>query len=344
VLFDRKLMALSRPQILLLRALGLGDFLTAVPAYRALRRAHPAATITLAAPAVLQPLVDLDGGIDRLLPVPGLGQLSWPDSPPTLAVNLHGRGPQSIEDLISTAASKLLTYRHPGFPGIPAPDWSAEEHEVDRWCRLLAWAGIAADPSDLLLRAPSRPSPARGAVVIHPGAAAPSRRWPAPRFADVARALAEQGEQVVVTGNEAERPLAAAVAEEAGLPPNHLLAGTLGLGDLAALVAGARLLVCGDTGVAHLGSAFATPSVLLFGPTPPDRWGPPAAGPHAVLWSGTTGDPHAAEPDPGLLRLTVDEVVDACRGQLAPAAEPALRIHPKARTGTTPMMSAGQRT
>ena len=91
---------------------------------------------------------------------------------------------------------------------------------------------------------------------------------------------------MVVTGTTAERPLAAACGRAAGLPPSRLLAGTLDLSGLAALVAGARLVICGDTGVAHLASAYATPSVLLFGPTLAGRWGPPAEGPHRVLWSG----------------------------------------------------------
>ena len=136
------------------------------------------------------------------------------------------------------------------------------------------------------------------------------------RFAAVARALAADGAYVVVTGNDAERGLAAAVVEAAGLPPSRLLAGTLDLTGLAALVAGARLLICGDTGLAHLGSAFATRSVLVFGPTPPDHWGPPASGPHRVLWSGTTGDPHARTPDRGLLQINVEQVVRAARSEL----------------------------
>jgi ADP-heptose:LPS heptosyltransferase len=72
-----------------------------------------------------------------------------------------------------------------------------------------------------------------------------------------------------------------------------------------------RLLICGDTGVAHIATATGTPSVLLFGPTPPGFWGPRTAGPHVVLWAGQTGDPHADRPHDGLLRITHDEVLDA---------------------------------
>jgi ADP-heptose:LPS heptosyltransferase len=87
------------------------------------------------------------------------------------------------------------------------------------------------------------------------------------------------------------------------------------------LVATARLVICGDTGVAHVATAYGTPSVLLFGPVPPRLWGP-LRGPHRVLWHGGTGDTFADEPDPGLLRITVEEVLDAVGGVLRGSAEP----------------------
>jgi len=70
--------------------------------------------------------------------------------------------------------------------------------------------------------------------------------------------------------------------------------------------------VCGDTGVAHLATALGTPSVVLFGPTSPARWGPPPdRAIHQVLWAGRTGDPHASRPDPGLLAIGENEVLQA---------------------------------
>jgi len=127
---------------------------------------------------------------------------------------------------------------------------------------------------------------------------------------------------VVLTGTSSERPLADEVARLAGLGADAVLAGQTDLARLAALVAGARLVVCGDTGTAHLASAYAVPSVVLFGPVPPAEWGPPASGPHTVLWKGSGhGDPHGTRPDPALLAITVDEVLAAARRTArAPAA------------------------
>ncbi|HEV2927212.1 MAG TPA: glycosyltransferase family 9 protein [Propionibacteriaceae bacterium] len=302
-------------EVLVLRALGLGDFLTGVPAYRALRRAFPDAHLTLASPSAFAPLVRLVGGIDRLLPTEGLGRLAY-EGRPDLAVNLHGAGPESIDDLQSTRPRRLLTHAHPQRVAVQGPEWLEDQHEVVRWCRLLATAGIVATPTDLRLAEPrERTVPIPDAVVIHPGAAAPARRWPSGRYAVVARWLSAKGHRVVITGGRSESGLAAQVLHAAGLPRNRLLV-DLDLADLAALVAGARLVICGDTGVAHLATAYGTRSVILFGPTSPAHWGPPRSGAHTVLWSGHVGNPHGRRPDPGLLEIGVDAVLEAATGRL----------------------------
>lgn len=313
-------MALSG-SVLVLRALGLGDLLTAVPALRGLRAAHPDDRLILAAPEPLRGLVDSIDAVDELLPTSGLGALRWPGAAPRLAVNLHGKGPESIRELLATCPDSLLSHRHPDFPDLPGPDWRADLHEVDRWCRLLEYRGMATDRDALRLPPPPVPAPVPRAVVIHPGAAAPARRWPAERFARVARELSADGRPVVVTGSRAETTLANSVAAQAGLPPSAVYAGRTDLLELAALVAEADLVICGDTGVGHLATAFGTPSVLLFGPTPPHLWGPPAGTRHHIaLWAGRIGDPHADRPDSGLLTMRPERVLTAAAEVLAEGA------------------------
>jgi ADP-heptose:LPS heptosyltransferase len=303
--------------VLVLRALGIGDLLTAVPALRALRAAHPDDRLVLAAPNGLRDLVELIDAVDELLPTAGLGELDWPGPPPKLAVNLHGSGPESLHDLLATDPAELLTHHHPDFPDVPGLTWRDDLHEVDRWCRLPEYAHVDADRTALRLPAPAGPSPAPGAVVVHAGAAFPARRWPAERFARVVLGLAAAGHRVVLTGSAGEHDLAQGIAQRAGLAEDAVLAGRTGLAELAALVAGASLVVCGDTGVGHLATAFGTPSVLLFGPTPPRLWGPPAsAKQHVVLWAGNVGDPHGDHADDGLLLLGVERVLAATRSAL----------------------------
>ena len=308
------------PVVLALRALGLGDFLTGVPAYRALRRAYPGHEVVLAAPGGLAPLAPLTAAVDRVHATADLSSFEWPDPGPDVAVNLHGRGPQSHRALTGARPGRLVAFGRAGAEPVPGPEWRADEHEVHRWCRLLVESGIAADPGDLRLARPDIPSPVAGAVVVHPGAAYGSRRWPVPRYAAVARALAAEGHRVVVTGSAQERGTAEEVGSAAGLPADGVLAGRTGLLDLSALVADADLVICGDTGLAHLATAYGTASVVLFGPVSPGHWGPPALPRHTVLWHGRgDGDPWGAEADPALLKIGVDEVLAAARRTLTPA-------------------------
>jgi ADP-heptose:LPS heptosyltransferase len=236
--------------------------------------------------------------------------------PPDLAVNLHGAGPESIRDLIATGAHGLLTHRHPQYPSIAGPEWREEMHEVVRWTRLLALAGIPADPTLLRLARPTQAPVVTDAVIVHPGASAKARCWPVGRYAEVARGLASRGHPVVITGSAKERTRCLAVARSAGLDPDCVLAGTFDLAGLAAVVAAARLVVSGDTGIAHLASAYHTPSVILFGPTSPEQWGPPAEGPFTVIWRGVTGDPHGRWVHPALLEIGSEEVLAAAEARL----------------------------
>jgi ADP-heptose:LPS heptosyltransferase len=305
----------DRCDVVVLRDLGLGDLCTAVPALRGLRRHFADHRLVLVAPSWQLPLARL-AGVDATVDASRIGSVRRPD----VAVNLHGRGPHSTRLLASIEPRRLIAF------GRAAPVWRSGEHEVRRWCRLLAESGIAADPADIGLPLPDRsllPTPladraatprsaAAAMAVIHPGAAAPARRWPAERFAAVAAALVATGHHVALTGNADERLLCDAVASAAGPDAADaitLLAGSTDLMALAATVADADLVVANDTGVAHLASAFAVPSVVLFGPTPPGEWGPPPTGPHRALWAGHRGDPHGERLDPGLAMITADQVL-----------------------------------
>lgn len=308
--------------VVVLRALGLGDLLTAVPALRALRRHDPHARITLASPPAVGRWLAAQGVVDDVVPAWGTMDFAWREQTPDLAVNLHGSGPQSHRALQRLRPRQLLAFASREAAHDDGPPWSAAEHEVDRWVRLAHWAGMPCSADDLRLSPPDGTGRlGLGHVVVHPGAASASRRWPAQRWAAVARNLTGNGCRVVVTGGPDEHALCAEVARE-GRAENRC--GRDDLASLAALVAAADLLLCGDTGPAHLATAYGTPSVLLFGPVDPARWGPRIdADIHRVIWHPRTGDPpgdpHGDDLDARLARVTVAEVVAAAEA-LQPAA------------------------
>lgn len=314
--------------VLILRALGIGDLATAVPALRALDRQFGAEPLQVAVPDWLAPLVALAG--PRLRPIPTKGFDLPSIRPPTLAVNLHGRGPESHQALQRLQPRRLMAFACPaaGFP--VGPPWrrpdGQPEHEVRRWCRMLAWYGIRSEPADLALERPVRPAAFPEATLIHPGAKAPERRWPVTRYAAVARALKAEGHFVVVTGSASERELAESVANAADIPAARVLAGRTDVADLAALVAHARLVISGDTGIAHLATGYGTPSVTLFGPMSPKLWGPPPDRPqHRALWPGgitpRTGQPRGCHPR--LARISASDVLSAATAVMAQAGQPA---------------------
>ena len=318
-----------RPRLLVLRALGLGDLLTGVPALRGLRRAFPGHEIVLALPPGLREAALATETVDTVFPAeaPGRGVPSlrrWSGPPPDLAVDLHGNGPQSRHVLAELRPRRLLSYARPeASQEAAAPCWHDDEHERQRWCRFLGAYGIPADPDDVAVPRPAGPSPAPGAVVVHPGAHSAARRWPADRYAAVIGHLRMMGRRTVLTGGPGEDELCAYIGDRAGLDRRDVLCGGPPFGELSALVADAALFLSGDTGPAHLAVAHGTPSVTLFGPVAPYLWGPPPDERYVALWHpGPPGDPHGAEPDPLLLRISTEEVVEAVTRAVPPGSGP----------------------
>ena len=308
-------MTARRPVLLVLRALGLGDLLTAVPALRALADAFPDHERVLATPGNLASLALHTQAVSSVIDARLLAPIRWGGAPPDVAVNLHGRGPRSHEVLRALGPRRLIAFANIEVRGsAEGPVWRADEHEIARWCRLLTESGIPADPRriDLLAPAGDPPEAARGATILHPGAASRARRWPVERWVHVARALVRRGERVAITGGPDEVTIATEIAVLAGLPDRSVLAGRTDVLGLMRAVAAADRVVCGDTGVAHLATALGRPSVILFGPTPPAWWGPPEDRPwHRALWAGEVSDPHADVPARGLLAIHARDVLDA---------------------------------
>jgi hypothetical protein len=301
----------DRPVLLVLRPLGLRDFLTGVPAYRALARAFPDHLRFLAAPAALAPLVPLTGAFHGTIPAGTLrGGLDPQRSCVDVAVNLHGRGPSSHRLLLGLRPRQLLAFEHPDVPESHGRAlWNPREHDAERWCRMLAAYGIEADPDDVDLDLPPLPDLVRGYTLIHPGATSPSRRWPVERWAAVARRERAGQRRVIITGGPREWPLARDVAQRADLPLCSVRAGAPSLLELASLVRGAGIVLCGDTGVAHLATALRRPSVMLFGPSAPNRCPPVERAWHHVLWAGWDRAPQGDRRERGLLEIAVEDVL-----------------------------------
>jgi ADP-heptose:LPS heptosyltransferase len=342
-----------RPHVLVARQDNLGDVLLAGPAVRAV--AASAGRLTMLAGPNGRAAAELLPGVDQVLtwrapwidpapepvrrePVEALiAQVaaleveqaviltSYHQSPLPLALLLRLAGVPTIAAISEDYPGALLDVRH---------RVGDDLHEVERALSLAGTLGYrlpAADNGRLRILRPGQSDQAAAAdvpgpyVVLHPGASASARTWPADRHRALAAALAGRGWLVAVTGAPAERPLTALVA--AGAPGHALdLGGRLELPALAQILAGAAAVVVGNTGPAHLAAAVGAPVVSLFAPVvPATRWRPWLV-PHVLL--GDQGAPCAGSratlcPVPGhpcLAQVGVDAVVAALDRLLAEVA------------------------
>ncbi len=159
-----------------------------------------------------------------------------------------------------------------------------------------------------------RESGVRDFAIVNPGAGWGAKRWPAERYGQVSRMLADYGVQSIVNYGPGEQDMASEVARasDGAARPFQCT-----ISELVFLTRSAKLFIGGDTGPLHLAAALKIPVVAIFGPTDPMRNGPYGTR-SVVLRNPASSTTHArnTSPDLAMLEISVDAVMDAVRNLL----------------------------
>ena len=131
-------------------------------------------------------------------------------------------------------------------------------------------------------------------ILLNPNASdlLPLRRWPAPRYVELARRLLERYPDLFIgfTGAPAEAAPNNQLADEVGSDRVIRLAGKTTLRQLLVLYTRSEILVTNDSGPAHFASMTPIRVVTLFGPETPALFA--ARSPNATaLWAGIACSP-----------------------------------------------------
>lgn len=207
-----------------------------------------------------------------------------------LAVQLHGGGSYSNPFLLRLQARHTVGSATPdAVPLERSLPYSYYQHEPMRALEVAGLAGAMPAVLEAQLQPQARfaaqlpavlgaalPPEGTPLLVIHPGASDPRRRWPVASFGAAARAAADDGCRVLVVGDRSETGLAEAVVAAAVGPATGTgtaasaagnvasVAGKLGLGELAALLARADVVLANDSGPRHLAQALGTATVGIY--------------------------------------------------------------------------------
>lgn len=264
--------------VLVIKLGALGDLIQATGPFAAIRHHHGDAHIVLLTAPPFADFAAAGGWFDAV----------WADSRPAaldiagwlgLRRRLLGGGFGRVYDLQTSSRSGL--YRRLFWPR-PAPEWSGIArgcshphanprrdfmHTLDRQAEQLAMAGIAEVPAPDIGAVDADISafglPGRFALLVPGGAPhRPAKRWPAARFAELARWFLAQDIQPVLIGTPAD---GAGISAIKGACPEAIdLSGRTSLTQLAALARRARAAVGNDTGPMHLFSVAGCPSLVLY--------------------------------------------------------------------------------
>ncbi len=208
-------------------------------------------------------------------------------------VNLHG-GPASAQLIAASGAPHRAGAAHFRFGYIynvkipPAEAILARRdlHTVESqfaWFRFLGLPDDEPRETSIFVDSSSRTramqklseagvDPARPYVVLSPSNAFYTKRWMPERYAAICEELVRAGYQTVMTGASSEGAQLDAVLAASRVPVPAV--NSFSVGELAALIAGAKLFVGNDSGPAHMAAALKVPAVVLFGPASSVRWRP----------------------------------------------------------------------
>jgi lipopolysaccharide heptosyltransferase II len=294
--------------LLCIRLDTIGDVLMTTPALRALKESVPGRQITLltsSAGAAIAPLIPeldhfliydspwLKATAPRSSPRPEYEMIEFLRSfhfDGVVIFTVYSQNPLPSAFLCYMAEIPLrLAHCHEN-PYQLLSDWIKDpepdggiRHEVQRQLDLVAHIGCTTQNERLSVQVEERDRTAITALlqrltidkdspwaVIHPGATAASRRYPPESFAAVAdRLIAQQGWSVVFTGTESERDLVEQIQAMMNAPSHALC--NLTLGEFAALIEAAPVLISNNTGPVHLAAATGTPIVDLYALTNPQH-------------------------------------------------------------------------
>jgi len=296
----------SQSPILIVGPSWVGDMVMASSLVAELRRLHPSRPIDMLAPPASLPIATLIEGVRDAIPSSfGHGELGlagrW-----KLGRGLRERGygtaiilPRAFKAAVAPFAAGIperIGYAAEGRSLLltrPIRDGERKTaRTIDRFVALAGGRDGAASPRPLL----RRPSIKAGAIEQKLGLAAgrhvvglapgaeygPAKRWPAAKFAELARLAAGAGYGVRLFGGPKDREITAEIAARAGVPVDDL-AGRTSLVEAAALLAAADIVVSNDSGLMHVAGALDRPLVVLYGSSS-ETMTPPTA-PHAEVLS-----------------------------------------------------------
>lgn len=285
------------PAILVVRPSSLGDIVHALAVVADVKAHRPDLAIDWVAEEAFAPLVALDPGVRRTIPVALrrwrrqlFAAATWREFAAFRAL-LRRERYVAVIDLQEQLKGSVLAALARGRSHGPTPKDAREplaalwhdvrhpipvrQHFEDR-CRALVAAalGYAADgPPRFGLVPPPLPelAPASPYAVFAHGTSRNNKLWPEGHWRALAAALGNAGVLALLPwGNDAERERGNAIAM--GIGTARVLP-KLALPALASVLAGAELVVGVDSGLVHLAAALGRPTIALFVATDPAQAG-----------------------------------------------------------------------